>query len=173
MESGSLSPNIMPGWKIRVCSEKTKADQINFKFTPTGSKSSYGTGASGSSSSGIGGTGASDSAMGAANPEQSTSWTRGEATEINVPSELRQADKLRIEATPSQKDKKASICLVMKMQGFQGAEARDLWGTKGNRDGETGECTERVRHRLERGSPLPGILFYRPIETTRSGGSGT
>jgi hypothetical protein len=109
-EDASLAPNTAAGWKIRVCSEKTKADRIDFKLTTAGSKSSYGTGASGNAS-GIGGTGgASDTAMGSA--EHTAAWNRGEATEIKVPIELRDAEKLRIEATPSQKDKQASVCLI-------------------------------------------------------------
>jgi hypothetical protein len=75
----------------------------------TDSKSSYGTGASGSPS-GTGGTGTSDTTTGSA--DHTTAWNRGEATEIEIPLKLRNAEKLRIEASPSQKDKNSSVCLI-------------------------------------------------------------
>jgi hypothetical protein len=122
--SSSLPPNVTPGWKIRVCSEKTKADQISFKFTPEGSKSSRGSsgmsGTGGSGATGMGGSGnngaasnpANDASVNAELSDQTASWSRGEASEINLPTGVRNADKIRIEATPSQKDKKASICVI-------------------------------------------------------------
>ena len=142
--AASLPPNVIPGWKIRVCSEKTKADQIHFKFTSEGSHSSKGNsgmGATGTSgSSGMGGSGnspsggaemgasgsdgpgtapggmasnpATDPSVNAALSEQTARWSRGEASEISLPAGMRDADKIRIEATPAQKDKKASICVI-------------------------------------------------------------
>jgi hypothetical protein len=149
--ASSLPPNVTPGWKIRVCSEKTKADQIQFKFTPEGKKGSKGgagTGATGSSgSTGMGGSGSSsgssnpanDASVNAALSEQTASWSRGEASEINLPSSLRDADKIRIEATPSQKDKKASICViyddhVAKKLSFDDREVSTVKNT------DNGEC---------------------------------
>jgi hypothetical protein len=157
--SSSLPPNVTPGWKIRVCSEKTKADQINFKFTPTGEKSSKGgTGATGSSgTTGMGGSGSgsaggtsgsagmsgsnpgNDPAVNAALSEQTASWSRGEASEIKLPSGVRDADKIRIEATPSQKDKKASVCViyddhVAKKLNFDDREVSTVKST------DNGEC---------------------------------
>jgi hypothetical protein len=153
--TSSLPPNVTPGWKIRVCSEKTKADQINFKFTPAGSKSSKGSssmsGTGNPGSTGIGGTGSSEmgansgneattnaSANGAVS-QQTVSWSRGEASEINLPSEVRDADKIRIEATPSQKDKKASVCViyndhVAKKLNFDDREVSTVKNT------DNGEC---------------------------------
>jgi hypothetical protein len=132
--STSLPPNVTPGWKIRVCSEKTKADQINFKFTPAGSKSAKGnaTGATGSST-GMGGSGTAGDA------DQTASWSRGEASEIKVPSGVRDADKIRIEATPSQKDKKASVCViyddhVAKKMNFDDREVSTV------KSSDNGEC---------------------------------
>jgi hypothetical protein len=146
--ASSLPPNVTPGWKIRVCSEKTKAEQINFKITPAGSKSSKGTsgtGATGSSgSSGVGGSGSSsnpanDASVNADLSDQTASWTRGEASEINLPSGVRDADKIRIEATPSQKDKKASVCViyndhVAKKLNFDDREVSTVKNT------DNGEC---------------------------------
>ncbi len=43
--------------------------------------------------------------------DASATWTRGEATEINLPTGLREADLIRIEAAPAQKDQDASVCL--------------------------------------------------------------
>ena len=34
--AGNLPPNVTPGWKIRVCSEKTKVDNITFRFSRPG-----------------------------------------------------------------------------------------------------------------------------------------
>jgi hypothetical protein len=130
--AASLPPNVTPGWKIRVCSEKTKADQITFRFASAsadkGSKGSAGTGATGGSgSAGMGGSGsgsagaghsaspsntAGNTAVNAALSDQSVSWTRGEATEIKAPGEMRDADRIRLEATPSQKDRKSSVCVI-------------------------------------------------------------
>jgi len=135
--SASLPPNVTPGWKIRVCSEKTKADQINFKFTPAGSKTSKGsaTCATGSpSSTGMGGSGAANDSS-----DQTASWSRGEASEINLPSAVRDADKIRIEATPSKKDKKASVCViyddhVAKKMNFDDREVSTV------KSSDNGEC---------------------------------
>lgn len=152
--ASSLPPNVTPGWKIRVCSERTKADQINFKISPEGNKGSKGgsgMGATGSAgSSGMGGSGSSagssnpanDASVNAALSERSehtASWTRGEATEINLPSDLRGADRIRVEATPSQKDKKASVCLiyddhVAKKLNFDDREVSSVKNT------DNGEC---------------------------------
>jgi hypothetical protein len=147
--TSSLPPNVTPGWKIRVCSEKTKADQIQFKFTPEGKKGSKGgMGATGSSgATGMGGSGSSsgtsnpanDASVNAALSEQTASWSRGEASEINLPSSLRDADKIRIEAIPSQKDKKASICViyddhVAKKLSFDDREVSTVKNT------DNGEC---------------------------------
>lgn len=139
--STSLPPNVTPGWKIRVCSEKTKADQINFKFTPAGSKSSKGNAATGSpSSTGVGGSGsANDASANAGVTNQTASWSRGEASEINLPSAVRDADKIRIEATPSQKDKKASVCViyddhVAKKMNFDDREVSTV------KSSDNGEC---------------------------------
>lgn len=152
--TSSLPPNVTPGWKIRVCSEKTKADQINFKFTPAGSKSSKAMGGTTGNpgSTGMGGTGSNSTGsteMGANSgnaassngtmTQQTVSWSRGEASEINLPSEVRDADKIRIEATPSQKDKKASVCViyddhVAKKLNFDDREVSTVKNT------DNGEC---------------------------------
>ena len=114
--TAALPPNVTPGWKIRVCSEKTKADQISFKFMPDNKGAKAGTGAAGSASTGMGGSGsanpANDPAVIAALSEQTATWSRGEATEIKLPSGLRDAERIRVEASPSQKDKSASVCLI-------------------------------------------------------------
>jgi hypothetical protein len=115
MENQSaLPPNVSPGWKIRVCSEKTKAEKIQFKVTPLESKTSKGMGGTeGSGEAGMGGTGSSqDTSMSAAPAEQRATWTRGESTEVALPAELRDSDRIRIEASPFEKDQQASICLI-------------------------------------------------------------
>jgi hypothetical protein len=113
--SAALPPNVASGWKIRVCSEKTKADQINFRFSMADNKGKTGPkGTAGAEGTGYGGSSnpAADTAVNAALSDQSVIWSRGEATEIKAPSDLRNADKIRLEATPSQKDKKSSVCVI-------------------------------------------------------------
>jgi hypothetical protein len=94
-----LPPNVTPGWKIRVCSEKTKAQGIQFKFMQA---DQAGTGAPMKKK---------DEA--AANPsEDFTAWTKGEATLIEVPTALRDVQRLRIEAAPATKDAEAQVCVL-------------------------------------------------------------
>lgn len=113
--TSSLPPNVSPGWKLRICSENTKADQIRFTVIPAPGSKNYGSmGGTGSQGqSGMGGTGeSSDSAASQAAAPQSTTWNRGESTEITLPPELHAVEKIRIEATPSQDDQKASVCVL-------------------------------------------------------------
>lgn len=134
------------GWRIRVCTEKTKADQISFKFSTPDAKSVKGSagtvtpaGTAGASGTGTGGSSATDPAAAPAMPENTATWMRGEATEIKLPSELSEADKIKLEAIPAQKDKKASICViyddhVAKKLSFDDREVSTVKKT------ETGEC---------------------------------
>lgn len=97
------------GWRIRVCSEKTKADQIKFTIG-TGDKPKAGAKATGSAGgTGVGGSGSAGDAV---SPDRTVTWTRGEATEMKLPLELRTAEKIRVEAVPGKKDEKASICVI-------------------------------------------------------------
>lgn len=124
-----LPPNVAPGWKIRVCSEKTKADKIQFKFTPGDKKEDKMKSAK-------------DKTGGATQPSSSedfTAWNRGDSTLISVPSDLREVEKLRIEAAPSQKNAKSIICViyndhVTKKMSFDDREVSTVKAT------ETGEC---------------------------------
>jgi hypothetical protein len=140
--SSSLPPNVASGWKIRVCSEKTKADQINFRFTMADNKGKSGAkGTAGAEGTGYGGSSnpAKDTSVNAALSDQNLSWSRGEATEIKAPTDLRDADKIRLEATPSQKDQKSSICVlyndhVTKKLNFDDREVSTIKST------DNGEC---------------------------------
>jgi hypothetical protein len=139
--SASLPPNVASGWKIRVCSEKTKADQINFRFSMADKAKSGAKGTAGAEGTGYGGSSnpAKDSSVNAALSDQTISWTRGEATEIKAPNDLRDADRIRLEATPSQKDKKSSICVlyndhVAKKLNFDDREVSTIKST------DNGEC---------------------------------
>jgi hypothetical protein len=142
--SSALPPNVGAGWKIRVCSEKTKADQINFRFSTADAKGKPGAGAKGTAGAegtGYGGSSnpAKDTSVNAALSDQSVSWSRGESTEIKAPGDLRDADKIRIEATPSQKDKKSSVCViyndhVAKKLNFDDREVSTVKST------DNGEC---------------------------------
>ncbi len=140
--SAALPPNVASGWKIRVCSEKTKADQINFRFSLADKNAKAGAkGTAGAEGTGYGGSSdpASDNAVNPALSDQTVSWSRGEATEIKAPGDLRDADKIRLEATPSQKDRKSSICViyndhVAKKLNFDDREVSTIKST------DNGEC---------------------------------
>jgi hypothetical protein len=147
MKTGSmqLPPNVTPGWKIRVCSEKTKASMINFKISSadkgtTSMKNGYGAGGSGS----MGDTMASPSdktgAAGGAMPMMQTAmWSQGEPTEITLPAELQSAEKIKLEAMPGEKNKEVSACVlyndhVAKKLKFDSKNVSTVKKT------ETGEC---------------------------------
>lgn len=140
--STSLPPNVASGWKIRVCSEKTNADQINFRFSMADNKGKSGAkGTAGAEGTGTGGSSnpANDTSVTSALSEQNLSWSRGEATEIKAPKEVRDAERIRLEATPSQKDKKSSICVlyndhVAKKLNFDDHEVNIIKST------DNGEC---------------------------------
>ncbi len=151
--AGQLPPNVTAGWKIRVCSEKTKADNINFTLSP-GGKSAKPMGKSSKSTSSMsdktatieepiaqGGAMDQPGATGETGTisQQTAMWSRGEPTEIAVPTELREVERLKIEAVPGQKDKGASVCLiyndhVAKKLNFDDREVSTVKKT------ETGEC---------------------------------
>ncbi|MDB5049377.1 MAG: hypothetical protein JWO30_2448 [Fibrobacteres bacterium] len=164
--AAQLPPNVTPGWKIRVCSEKTKASNINFSITSADKKAAGSTkeqsGTGGSMGSGsMGGTGsASDNsqssggsatestqpsgteaqtgATGTMSP-QTAMWSQGEPTEITLPTELQSSDRIRLEATPGEKNKEASVCVlyndhVAKKLKFDDKEVSTVKKT------ETGEC---------------------------------
>ncbi|MDB5102659.1 MAG: hypothetical protein JWP91_348 [Fibrobacteres bacterium] len=207
--AAQLPPNVTPGWKIRVCSEKTKADQIQFRISQadqgakgamksgsksgsaknsgsmsssTGSMSPDNTGSSQTdleeqgrhAQSGQGGTDAHTQTLGGSGSQtgetqsgstdqsgqtaqsgqatqpgmtdqsgaigqQTASWSRGEPTEIPLPSALRESDRIKVEATPGQKNKMASACLiyndhVAKKLNFDDREVSTVRKT------ESGEC---------------------------------
>lgn len=140
--TGNPASNVASGWKIRVCSEKTKADQINFRFSLADKNAKAGAkGTAGAEGTGYGGSSdpASDNAVGSALSDQTISWSRGEATEIKAPGDVRDADRIRLEATPSQKDKKSSVCViyndhVAKKLNFDDREVSTIKST------ENGEC---------------------------------
>jgi hypothetical protein len=114
MEGSAAAPG-NGGWKIRVCTEKTKADQINFRFSMADAKGKNGAkGTAGAEGTGYGGSSnpAADTSVNSALSDQNVSWSRGGATEIKAPSEMRGADKIRLEAVPAQKNQKSSVCVI-------------------------------------------------------------
>ncbi|MDQ3000690.1 MAG: hypothetical protein M3Y08_05460 [Fibrobacterota bacterium] len=80
-----LPPNVTPGWKIRVCSEKTKATNINFKISSADkgvkAKGSAGSGKMGSETGamGSGQTGTMGSGQGGASGSETGSMGRDNA----------------------------------------------------------------------------------------------
>lgn len=106
--AASLPPNVAPGWKIRVCSEKTKAQSINFKVTNADDKSAK----ADRKDKGAYGAGGSAEGTTAAMTHETASWTQGEANLINLPETIANVEKIKIEATPAQKDAKSEVCVL-------------------------------------------------------------
>lgn len=86
-----LPPNVTPGWKIRVCSERTKASNINFKISSAdkGSKAkgaagsetgAMGSGQPGTMSSGQGGAAGSETGTMGSDNTQATDQTGATGT---------------------------------------------------------------------------------------------
>jgi hypothetical protein len=142
--TGDLPPNVTPGWKIRVCSERTKVDNLTFRISqpeksdrsgkatgkPYGSKT---TAEQAEARQGAGLTTDTSSIV-----QQTAIWSRGAASEISVPTALREADRIRIEAV-GQKDKDAHVCVlyndhVARKMSFDEREVATLRKT------ENGEC---------------------------------
>jgi hypothetical protein len=140
-----LPPNVTPGWKIRVCSEKTQASMINFKISSadkgtTSMKNGYGTGGSGATGDSMGSPSDKTQAAGTSMPMMQTAmWSQGEPTEITLPAELQTAEKIKLEAMPGEKNKEVSACVlyndhVAKKLKFDSKNVSTVKKT------ETGEC---------------------------------
>lgn len=109
----ALPPNVAPGWKIRVCSEKTKSSSISFKLMPADDKSDK---------PAKSGKKATDRAAAAADPtvtdqaaagtHETASWNQGDPSLINLPESVSRLEKIRIEATPGQKDMSSEVCVL-------------------------------------------------------------
>lgn len=154
--AGNLPPNVTPGWKIRVCSERTKVDNLTFRISRPGSQTEksdrsgkatgkpYGskttaeqaeaTQGQGNAGQGTAGMATDTSSM----VQQTAIWSRGAASEIAVPTALREADRIRIEAV-GEEDKDAHVCVlyndhVARKMSFDDREVATLRKT------ETGEC---------------------------------
>jgi hypothetical protein len=146
--TGSLPPNVAPGWKIRVCSERTQVDNLTFRISqpgqsdrssqaagkPYGSKTAAEQAEARQGTAGAAGLATDTSSM----VQQTAIWSRGAATEIAVPTSLREADRIRIEAV-GQKDKDAHVCVlyndhVARKLNFDEREVATLRKT------ENGEC---------------------------------
>lgn len=121
MSQAALPPNVAPGWKIRVCSEKTKAQSIEFRAYPANDKAAKkaskqtpeGTGTTGMN--GTGGAGDLDPATTAT----SASWSQGENSVVPLSESLAKVEKIKIEAipakaeaTPAQKDLDSEVCVL-------------------------------------------------------------
>lgn len=108
MSQADLPPNVAPGWKIRVCSEKTKAEQINFRVSP--GKQQKGT-AQGAAGTGEGGAG-QDQAQSQAQNEEMASWSKGDPTLINLPETFNSNEEIRIETIPAQEKMQSEVCVL-------------------------------------------------------------
>jgi hypothetical protein len=109
MAQTDLPPNVAPGWKIRVCSEKTKAQQINFRVSP--GKQQKGT-AQGASGTGEGGAAGQEQAQAQAQGEEMASWSKGDPTLINLPETFNSNQELRIETIPAQENMQSEVCVL-------------------------------------------------------------
>lgn len=150
-----LPPNVVPGWKIRVCSERTKVDNLTFRISQAGSQAKgsdrsgkamgkpYGSKTAAEQAESMQGSGGSGGSAGMTTDtssmvQQTAIWSRGAASEISVPTALRDADRIRIEAV-GQKDKDAHVCVlyndhVARKMNFEEREVATLRKT------ENGEC---------------------------------
>ncbi len=118
----ALPPNVAPGWKIRVCSEKTKARTIDFRAYPADDKSA-GKAAKKTSEkasetgakpmgTGTGGEATTQDPSAAQADIQTTSWSQGQSSLITLPESLAGIEKIKIEAVPGQKDMKSEVCVL-------------------------------------------------------------
>lgn len=143
--TGNLPPNVTPGWKIRVCSERTQVDNLTFRISRPGqsdrsgkaSGKPYGSKTTAEQAEARQGT-AGMAADTAGMVQQTAIWSRGAASEIAVPTSLREADRIRIEAV-GQKDKDAHVCVlyndhVTRKMNFEAREVATLKQT------ENGKC---------------------------------
>ncbi|HLP42564.1 MAG TPA: hypothetical protein VK465_13730 [Fibrobacteria bacterium] len=109
--AAALPPNVAPGWKIRVCSEKTKAQSISFRISDASqkqdkhSKAGEGTGTGGSSGPTM------NQSAGMAGQEMAT-WSQGDPSVITIPDTFSKVEKLKIEAIPGQDKMKTSACVL-------------------------------------------------------------
>lgn len=152
--AGNLPPNVTPGWKIRVCSERTKVDNITFRISqpeksdrsgkasgkPYGSKTTadQAQAREGATQEGTAGQGTAGMTDTASMVQQTAIWSRGSASEIALPTGFREADRIRIEAI-GQKNQDAHVCVlyddhVARKLTFEDREVATLRKT------ETGEC---------------------------------
>jgi hypothetical protein len=114
-EPAALPPNVAPGWKVRVCSEKTKASSIAFKVTSADDK------AAGKNSKGekkaadktaSGDPTVTDQTAPSAGMHETASWNQGDPSLINFPESVSRLEKIRIEAVPGQKDMRSEVCVL-------------------------------------------------------------
>lgn len=120
-DQASLPPNVAPGWKIRVCSEKTMAQNIDFRISPAEDKKKGGQARAQDKASGqaakaegavTGETAGGEAGMARTQGQETASWSRGEATLIAVPQSMANMEQIRIETIPAQKDMKSEVCVL-------------------------------------------------------------
>lgn len=108
----ALPPNVAPGWKIRVCSEKTKASSIAFTVMPAEDKSAKSGKKAGDKASASGDETVTDQTAAAAGTHETASWNQGDASLINLPESVARLERIKIEAIPGQKDMKSEVCVL-------------------------------------------------------------
>lgn len=109
-DAAALPPNVAPGWKIRVCSEKTKAQSISFRVMSADDKSAK-AGKKAKAKAG-GDPAVTDQTTAAAATEETATWSKGEASLINLPESVARLERIRIEATPAQEDMNSEVCVL-------------------------------------------------------------
>jgi hypothetical protein len=111
-EAAALPPNVAPGWKIRVCSEKTKAQSINFRVMSADDKSAKNEKKAADKTTAAGDPSVTDQTAASAGTQETASWTKGDPSLINLPESVARLERIRIEATPAQEDMKSEVCVL-------------------------------------------------------------
>ncbi len=100
----ALPPNVAPGWKIRVCSEKTKAQTINFKISHPDQKTDKSAKEKNKAKNGA--------SMAPSQGQEMATWSQGDPSLITIPAAFSKSEKIKIEAMPAQKDMSSEVCVL-------------------------------------------------------------
>jgi hypothetical protein len=128
----ALPPNVAPGWKIRVCSERTQAQSVSFRISDAKQKQDkqsrnrqgqardpeQATGQTPGQATGTGGSADPSMDPGSAqgqpqaSGQEMASWSRGDPSLITIPETFSQVERIKIEAIPGQDKMKTSACVL-------------------------------------------------------------
>lgn len=103
--ASALPPNIAPGWKIRICSEKTKAQTINFKISHPDQKTDKSAKEKNKEKD-------QASMTTPTQGQEMATWSQGDPSLVAIPETFSKVEKIKIEAIPTQKDMKSELCVL-------------------------------------------------------------